>query len=181
MLYNPQDPPDYVKMKPFRFVKPYEHCYKTNAKQRWVAKDLLSAMSDEFRAYSREYYQNAIEKGKLLINHQKVNQDYKIKGGDVIEHYATRVEPPVLDIPIGIIFEDQNYLVINKPPSMIVHTGGGYHYNCVVAILFYEHNQQELYGKAFDKLIFLSLAQIGSAHIWTPIAFEEQIIGTRIS
>lgn len=29
---------------------------------------------------------------------------------------------------------------------MIVHTGGGYHYNCLAAILHYEHNYKNLYG-----------------------------------
>lgn len=76
----------------------------------------------------------------MLINHKKVDLDYTIRDGDVFEHYVRRVEPPILDIPIPIVFEDDNFLVVDKPPSMIVHTGGGYHFNCVVALLFFEHN-----------------------------------------
>lgn len=62
-----------------------------------------------------------------------------------IEHTTTRVEPPILDLPIEIVYEDQQFVVVSKPPSMIVHTGGGYHYNCLTSILHFEHNLKDLY------------------------------------
>lgn len=46
-------PPEYVKIPPFRFVKPYKHVYKTNVKSRWLGMTLLDAMEKEFRAYTK--------------------------------------------------------------------------------------------------------------------------------
>ena len=43
----------YERIPPFRLVKPYEHVYKTKAKGRWVKKNLLDAMEEEFKAYDR--------------------------------------------------------------------------------------------------------------------------------
>ena len=46
-----------------------------------------------------------------------------------------------LDLKINIIHEDEYYLVVDKPPSMIVHTGGGYHYNTLMGVLFFDYNK----------------------------------------
>lgn len=46
--YSEENPPHYEKIAPFRFVRPYEHCYRTRAKGRWINKQLLDAMEEEF-------------------------------------------------------------------------------------------------------------------------------------
>ena len=48
----------------------------------------------------------------------------QIKDNDLIEHDTLRKEPPVFNLPIKIIFEDENLLVVNKPPSIPVHPCG---------------------------------------------------------
>lgn len=58
--YSESNPPEYEKIAPFRFVKPYFHCYKTIAKGRWLKSRLIDAMVKEFKAYDKEYYLNAI-------------------------------------------------------------------------------------------------------------------------
>ncbi|CAD8104915.1 unnamed protein product [Paramecium primaurelia] len=107
--------------------------------------NLLDAMEKEFRAYTKEYYENAINEGKITINGVKVSPEYKLEHGMQIEHATTRVEPPILDLPVDIVYEDDSFVVVSKPPSMIVHTGGGYHYNCLSAILHFEHGFKDLY------------------------------------
>ncbi|CAD8123860.1 unnamed protein product [Paramecium sonneborni] len=137
--------PDYVKIPPFRFVKPYKHVYKTNVKSRWLGMTLIDAMEKEFRAYTKEYYLNAINEGKITVNGVVVCPEYKLEHGMQIEHATTRVEPPILDLPIDIVHQDIDFVVVSKPPSMIVHTGGGYHYNCLTAILHFEYGFKDLY------------------------------------
>lgn len=48
-------------------------------------------------------------------------------------------------MPIEVIHDDDEFLVISKPPSMIVHSGGGYHYNTLMALLYYEMGYKSLY------------------------------------
>ncbi len=48
------------------------------------------------------------------------------------------MEPPCLDILPEIIYEDSDYLVVDKPPYIIVHTGGGFHYNTILGLLEHE-------------------------------------------
>jgi hypothetical protein len=66
--YSEATQPEYERIAPFRFVKPYEHCYRTRAKGRWFKKNLLDAMEEEFRAYDRSYYEKAIQRGKILVD-----------------------------------------------------------------------------------------------------------------
>lgn len=42
-----------------------------------------------------------------------------------------------MDIEIKIIAEDNDFLVINKPPGITIHSGGGFHYNTLIAILYF--------------------------------------------
>jgi 23S rRNA-/tRNA-specific pseudouridylate synthase len=89
----------------------------------------------------------------------------KIREGDLIEHFASRIEPPVLDIPIEIIHEDELFLVVNKPPAMIVHTGGGYFYNTLAGILFFEHGKRNIHG-IFIFFQYFSFASPRSINLW---------------
>lgn len=63
----------------------------------------------------------------------------------MIVHKAFRNEPPILDVPIKIIHDDEEFLVVYKPPSMIVHTGGGYHFNTLMGLLYFEHGYRNLH------------------------------------
>lgn len=74
-----------------------------------------------------------------------MEKDYLLKNGDAIVHVSVRTEPPVLDLPIEIVDESEDFLVINKPPSLTVHTGGGHHYNTIENILKYEHKYENLH------------------------------------
>lgn len=57
------------------------------------------------------------------------------RDSDCIEHTCKRFEPPILDILPTVLYEDEQYLVVNKPPTYTVHTGGGYHHNTLIGIL----------------------------------------------
>ena len=81
----------------------------------------------------------------IKVNDKAVPADYIIKNGDKIIHISIRVQPPVLDLPIKIVDETDDFLIVCKPPSLIVHTGGGHHYNTVENILKYEHHYNNLH------------------------------------
>ena len=58
-----------------------------------------------------------------------------VNNGDVISHTLHRHEPPVTAQAIGIVHEDNDMIVINKPAGVPVHPAGRYNYNCVVEIM----------------------------------------------
>lgn len=81
---------------------------------------------------------DAIETGKVTINGKKVSINQIVNNGDVISHTLHRHEPPVTAQPIGIVHEDNDMIVINKPAGVPVHPAGRYNYNSVVEIMRHE-------------------------------------------
>ena len=65
-----------------------------------------------------------------------------VKNGDVISHTLHRHEPPVTGAPIGIVHEDDDMIVINKPAGVPVHPAGRYNYNSVIEIMKAERGHQ---------------------------------------
>ena len=58
-----------------------------------------------------------------------------IKNGDIISHTLHRHEPPVTAQPIGVIHEDNDMVVINKPAGVPVHPAGRYNFNSITEIM----------------------------------------------
>ena len=76
---------------------------------------------------SRSRIQNAAKAGNILANGKAVKQNYKVKPGDVIT--VVMSQPPreyeviPQDIPIDIVYEDDDIIVLNKEAGMVVHPG----------------------------------------------------------
>jgi tRNA pseudouridine32 synthase len=86
---------------------------------------------------------DAIECGKVVVNGQKAESTaHIVKNGDIISHTLHRHEPPVSARPIGIVHEDDDMIVINKPAGIPVHPAGRYNYNSVVELMRAERGCQ---------------------------------------
>lgn len=78
---------------------------------------------------SRNRIQQAAEAGSILVNDIPVKSNYKVKPNDVVSIVMNR--PPrdteiiPEDIPLDIVYEDQDVMVINKPAGLVVHPGFG--------------------------------------------------------
>lgn len=72
------------------------------------------------------------------MNGKAVPINQLVHNGDVISHTLHRHEPPVTAQPIGIVHEDNDMIVINKPAGVPVHPAGRYNYNSVVEIMRHE-------------------------------------------
>ncbi|KAI9759203.1 MAG: hypothetical protein M4579_002490 [Chaenotheca gracillima] len=118
-----------------RRVLPYYYTYNTNCKERWRGREILDIFGSEFRDRPVEYYKDAIQNGKVIVNGNAVPTTQIIKNGDVISHTLHRHEPPVTAQPIGIVHEDNDMIVINKPAGVPVHPAGRYNYNSIVEIM----------------------------------------------
>lgn len=97
---------------------------------------------------SRSYYQKAIDNGFVLVNGKQVKSKYQTKLGDEI---IVSIEPvkeiDILpeDIPIEILYEDSDVIVVNKPKGMVVHPAPGHYSGTLVNALMY-HCKDSLSG-----------------------------------
>lgn len=127
--------PPYVFEDGLRRVAPYFFTYRTYCKERWRGRSLIEIFEAEFRDRPLEYYRNAMETGQIYINGQKVGPDYLVENGDLICHTMHRHEPPVTADPVGVIHEDEEMIVLNKPAGVPVHPAGRYNFNSVIQIM----------------------------------------------
>jgi 23S rRNA pseudouridine1911/1915/1917 synthase len=101
-----------------------------------------------FPRTSRSYIQKAIESGNVSVNGNPVSKNYKLKSDDKVEYLplepvSLTVEPQ--NIPLDIVFEDDDLLVVNKPKGMVVHPAPGNYENTLVNALMY-HCKDSLSG-----------------------------------
>jgi 23S rRNA pseudouridine1911/1915/1917 synthase len=97
--------------------------------------------------HSRTYFQYLIEQERVLVNGEVVKKRYLPKTGDEIQiQYILTPEIGLTpeNIPLEIVFEDEDILVINKPPGMVVHPAPGHpHGTFVNALLYHCHHLLE--------------------------------------
>jgi tRNA pseudouridine synthase 9 len=118
-----------------RRVSPYFYTYNTWCKERWRGRELVDVFQNEFRDRPLEYYRAAMVSGQVAVNGKTVGPHHILKNGDLISHTTHRHEPPVTAEPIGVIHEDDDMVVINKPSGVPVHPAGRYNYNSIVEIM----------------------------------------------
>lgn len=95
---------------------------------------------------TRNKIQQAIDLGLLTVNGKPVKSNYKIKPGDELV-LMSLVNPDYAEIkpeaiPLNIVYEDEDILVINKPPNMVVHPGVGNHTGTLLNGVAYHLLQQ---------------------------------------
>jgi 23S rRNA pseudouridine1911/1915/1917 synthase len=97
-------------------------------KARMVGKRIDAYLASRYPDYSRSVIQKVIDADAVLINGLKTKPSYKVREGDQIRVWLPELidEPPQAeDIPIGIIFEDAYFTVVNKPPGLVTHPAKG--------------------------------------------------------
>ncbi|MGY6650192.1 RluA family pseudouridine synthase [Wenyingzhuangia sp. IMCC45574] len=90
---------------------------------------------------TRNKVQQAVKDGNVLVNDEVVKSNHKVKAGDVVKvvfEYAPR-ETEILpeDIPLDIVHEDDDVIVLNKPAGMVVHPGHGNYTGTLVNALMH--------------------------------------------
>ena len=100
--------------------------YKIRQDEQNIRLDKIIASIDN--SISRTSVQRLIEEGKILVNEKQEKPSYKVNEGDIIK--IEKEEPQEIDlkpqeIPIDIIYEDKDILIINKAKGMVVHPGNG--------------------------------------------------------
>ena len=95
---------------------------------------------------SRNKVQQAIESGRVLVNGKKIQANHKIKPGEEVVVYSDREvhseEIVPENIPLNIVFEDDEILIISKPVGMVVHPASGNYTGTLVNGVAYHLLQQ---------------------------------------
>ena len=94
---------------------------------------------------SRNKIQIAAKNGNIIVNDEKVKQNYRVKPGDIVAlvlPYPVReFELIAQDIPIEIAFEDDSFVIVNKNAGLVVHPGHGNYDGTLVNALLYHFDQ----------------------------------------
>lgn len=109
-----------------------------------IDKCISSYMED----LSRSYIQKVIKEGNVSVNDLAVRANYRVKVDDRVRFIIPdSVEPdiPAQDIPLDILYEDNDILIINKPKNMVVHPAPGHYEGTLVNAVLY-HCKGELSG-----------------------------------
>lgn len=97
-------------------------------------------IAQHYESFSRSQVQQWIEQQHILVNGKETKANYKVRPGDCIT--IQPVEPEKLDvvaenIPLDIVYEDEDVVVVNKPQGMVVHPSAGHEHGTLVNALMY--------------------------------------------
>ncbi|WP_100404543.1 RluA family pseudouridine synthase [Bacillus solitudinis] len=114
----------------------YEWTVNSEQKQERLDKFLTQLEED----WSRTQVQIWIKEGHVLVNDKQPKSNYKVEEGDIVilnipEPETLEVEPE--NIPLDIVYEDEDVIVVNKPRGMVVHPAPGHYSGTLVNALMY--------------------------------------------
>lgn len=107
-------------------------------------------LTKAYQELTRTYIQKLIDDGQVQVNHQNSKANYKLKVGDLVELQVPApeaLEVTAEDIPLEVLYEDRDVIVVNKPQGMVVHPAhGNYTGTLVNALLFHCHDLSGING-----------------------------------
>lgn len=89
---------------------------------------------------SRSYIQKMVKEGQITVNGEPVKGSYRLKYGDKITFFLPEAQEPDIqpeNIPLDILYEDDDVIVVNKPKGMVVHPAAGHYSGTLVNALMH--------------------------------------------
>ena len=105
-------------------------------------------LSEQLEDMTRSHIQKLIKENMVRVNGMTVKSNFKLSASDQIEVEIPELkEPDILpeNIPLDILYEDQDILVVNKPKGMVVHPAPGHYTGTLVNAIMY-HCKDNLSG-----------------------------------
>ena len=101
-------------------------------------------VAGQLRDTSRTRIQRAIEDGDVLVNEHTAKSSYRVRAGDRVE--IDLPEPPPVElrpepIPLDVVYEDDDLVVVDKPAGLVVHPGAGQEAGTLANALVYHFNR----------------------------------------
>ena len=107
-------------------------------------------LADRLMNASRTRIQNAANAGNILVNNSTVKPSYKVKPGDIVQVVLPtpprEIEIEAENIPLNIVYEDDDVLVVNKEPGMVVHPAYGNYTGTLVNALMWHFKDLPLFN-----------------------------------
>ena len=104
---------------------------------------------------SRNRIQLAARAGNILVNTHPVKPNYRVKPGDtisiVLPHPPRKIELIPEDIPIEVVYEDSDLLVVNKNAGMVVHPGYGNYTGTLINALMFHLKDNPLFSSGEER------------------------------
>ena len=105
-------------------------------------------IADETEGYSRSFIQKLIKEKSVTVNGKSIKPNYNVNTSDNIDINIPKLIEPQIEaenIPLDILYEDDDIIVINKPKGMVVHPAAGHYSGTLVNALMY-HCKDNLSG-----------------------------------
>jgi 23S rRNA pseudouridine1911/1915/1917 synthase len=104
---------------------------------------------------SRSRIQAAATAGNIFSNGSPVKSNYRVKPGDIVTivlpHPPRKIELIPEDIPLDIIFEDEDVIVVNKNAGLVVHPGHGNYSGTLVNALMYHLKDNPIFNSGEER------------------------------
>ncbi len=100
---------------------------------------LIEYLTGRFTYHSQAEWQTNMMEGRVQVNGAVITPDYRLMEGDQVEYIAHDIPEPPVCFDIQIIFEDDDVMVINKPPNLPCHPAGRYFNHTLWAWLKTQH------------------------------------------
>ena len=123
---------------------------KIRVVDEYIGQRIDKFLTTHFKDYSRTQIQMLIQDKHVKVNGKNVKASYKLENYDEIDiHFPDPENTDILaeDIPLDIVYEDSDVIVVNKPTGMIVHPSVGIYTGTLVnALLFHCHDLSGING-----------------------------------
>ncbi len=120
--------------------------FDITAERKGARLDLF--LSESVEGLTRSHVQKLLSDGLVLVNGAPAGKNYKLRTGDLVEMTVPEPEPCRAEpenIPIDIVYEEDDIIVVNKPKGMVVHPAAGNYTGTLVSALLY-HCSERLSG-----------------------------------
>ena len=107
----------------------FEEIIELNIADKGIGERIDKYLSDMLSSYSRSYIQKLISDGMVLVNHKNIKSNYRLDEDDLLKimiPLPKELEILPEDIPLDIVYEDDDVILVNKPKGMVVHPANGH-------------------------------------------------------
>ena len=119
-----------------------------DADENWMDERIDKFLSAQLPEQSRSYLQKIIKEGSVLVNGSPVKASYRMDDQDEVTIDLPELKEPEIEaenIPLDILYEDDDLLMVNKPKGMVVHPSVGHTTGTLVNAVMY-HCKEDLSG-----------------------------------